>query len=355
MLKVLLLSRYGRLAASTRYRFCQYLPYLKEHGIEVTEAPFWEDSYLRAYYLGKSRTHPSYLFKAYSKRLARLLTVSRYDLVWIYLEALPWLPAWLESLLLGKRTPYVVDYDDAWFHCYDHHPSLFIRQGLKKKIDRIMQKSALVVAGNEYIAARAEAAQAQRIEILPTVINLADYPLSLQPNNEAFTIGWIGAPPTVRHLKTIHQALKKISLEPKTRIITIGAGLLQLDGVNLEARPWNPQTEVQELQRFDVGIMPLIDSVFERGKCGLKLIQYMACARPVVASPVGVNQQIVRHGENGFQAHTTEEWLHAFQVIRATPDKGKSMGKAGRSQVEQQYSLQITAPKMVEFLYQAAR
>ncbi len=355
MLKVLLLSRYGRLAASTRYRFCQYLPYLKEQGIVVTEAPFLDDGYLRNYYAGGSRTSPSYLFKAYSKRLAHLFTAATYDLVWVHLEALPWVPGWMENALLGNRTPYVVDYDDAWFHCYDQHPSFLVREILKKKIDRVMRKATLVVAGNEYIAARAEDAQAQRIEILPTVIDLAGYPLSPQPNNEAFTIGWIGTPPTVRHLKSIHPALKLICQEPTTRVIAIGDESLKLDGVNLEARPWNQQTEVQELQSFDVGIMPLIDSVFERGKCGFKLIQYMACARPVIASPIGVNQRIIKDGYNGFHATTTEEWLQAFGRIKEQKEIRNALGQAGREVVERHYCLQVTAPKLANLLISAVR
>lgn len=353
MLKILLLSRYGRLAASTRYRFCQYLPYLKEQGVEVTEAPFWGDDYLRAYYAGSRRSSPSYFLKAYSKRLAHLLTATKYDLVWVYLETLPWLPAWMEEFLLGRQTSYVVDYDDAWFHCYDQHPSWLIRKLLKQKIDRVMRRATLVVAGNEYIAARAAEAQAQRIEILPTVIDLDCYPLSPQPNNETFTIGWIGTPPTIPHLKSIEPALKQICQDSKARVVAIGAGGLRLDGVNLEARPWNPQTEVQELQSFNVGIMPLIDSVFERGKCGLKLIQYMACARPVIASPVGVNQLLVQHGKNGFQATTTEQWLDAFHLIRESPEKQRALGEAGRSKIEHEYCLEVTAPKLLNILCQA--
>ncbi len=353
MLKVLLLSRYGRLAASTRYRFCQYLPYLKEQGIAVTEAPFLGDDYLRNYYAGGGRTSPSYLFKAYSKRLAHLFTVTTYDLVWVHLEALPWLPGWIEQLLLGQRIPYVVDYDDAWFHCYDQHSSLVVRLLLKKKIDLIMRKASLVVAGNEYIAARAEKARSRRVEILPTVIDLEAYPVSPQPNNKLFTIGWIGTPPTVRHLKSIHSALKLICQEGKAQVIAIGDESLRLDGVNLEARPWNQQTEVKEIQNFDVGIMPLIDSVFERGKCGFKLIQYMACARPVIASPIGVNQQIVRDRENGFQAITTEEWLTAFRHIRDQTETRQLFGQAGREQVETSYCLQVTAPRLTKLLYSA--
>jgi glycosyltransferase involved in cell wall biosynthesis len=354
MLNVLLLSRHGRLAASTRYRFCQYLPYLKAQGITVTEAPLLDDNYLRTLYAEGKRTAGSYFLKVYSERLRYLLKTATYDLVWIHTEALPWLPGWIEQFLLGQRTPYVAEYDDAWFHRYDQHPSLFVRQLLKNKIDRVMKQAALVVAGNEYIAARAAAAGARKIEIVPTVIDLATYPLSPQPHNERFTIGWVGSPPTARHLKSIHPALKLICQEGNAQVVAVGAGSLQLEGVNLQAKVWQEQTEVQEIQRFDVGIMPLIDSVFERGKCGFKLIQYMACARPVIASPVGVNQQLVRDGDNGFQATTTEEWLAAFRKLRDHAELRPHLGAAGRKQVESSYCLQVTAPKLTRLLYDAA-
>lgn len=354
MLKILLLSRYERLAASTRYRFCQYLPYLQEQGMEVTEAPLLDDHYLRTFYATGQQRSLSYLIKAYAKRLAHLLHSSSYDLIWIQMEMLPWIPNWIERALVGSKTPCLVDYDDAWFHCYDHHPSLLVRQILKKKIDRLMKRAALVVAGNEYIAVRAQEARAPRVEILPTVIDLEAYPLVPLPQNEHFTIGWIGSPPTSHHLKSIHTALRTICQEGKTQVVTIGDESLQLEGVNLIAKPWDERTEVSEVQHFDLGIMPLVDSVFERGKCGFKLIQYMACARPVVASPVGINQQLVQNGENGFQATTTEEWLTAFRSIRDQVEIRHQFGQAGRQQVEKSYCLQVTAPKLAKLLREAA-
>lgn len=113
---------------------------------------------------------------------------------------------------------------------------------------------------------------------------------------------------------------------------------------------WSEVTEVQEMQHFDVGIMPLPDEPWERGKCGFKLIQYMACARPVVGSPVGVNCKIIKHGVNGYLAETNDEWIQALLGLKENKEHRQRMGEAGRELVEKEYSLQVTAPQLVEML-----
>ncbi|MFN7930639.1 MAG: glycosyltransferase family 4 protein [Blastocatellia bacterium] len=218
-----------------------------------------------------------------------------------------------------------------------------------------MKNAALVVAGNRYIAARATQSRARKIAIVPTVVDLAAYPLSPPPENKIFTIGWIGTPFTAHHLRSIQPALQQFCCAGNAQVVAIGAESLQLDGVNLQVKSWQQQTEAHELRQFDVGIMPLQDAAFERGKCGLKLIQYMAAARPVIATPVGVNQEIVKDGQNGFLATTTEEWLAALSWIKQDRPLGQVLGAKGRAQVEREFCLQITAPKIAQLLYQAAQ
>lgn len=117
--------------------------------------------------------------------------------------------------------------------------------------------------------------------------------------------------------------------------------------------PWREESEIQNIQRFDVGIMPLLDEPFERGKCGYKLIQYMACGLPVIASPVGVNGQIVEHGVTGFLVKSQDEWLQALAFLRDNPGRRREMGQAGRKKMEAEYSLQATAPKLAALLRSA--
>jgi glycosyltransferase involved in cell wall biosynthesis len=269
-------------------------------------------------------------------------------------EALPWLPAWLELLLLRGRTPYLVDYDDAVFHRYDQHSASVVRWLLGQKIDRVMQNARLVIAGNDYLANRATQAGAKWVEILPTVVDIDRYPLSKAPQNEVFTIGWIGTPlKFFNYIKELAPVLKEICRDGGAKVVAIGAKETNIEDIPLEIKPWSEATEVKEMQQFDVGIMPLTDTPFERGKCGFKLIQYMASSRPVIGSPVGVNAEIIEQGINGFHASSQAEWLQAFQKLKNDRYLRESMGLAGRKLVEDKYNIKITAPKMLQLLQKA--
>jgi glycosyltransferase involved in cell wall biosynthesis len=186
------------------------------------------------------------------------------------------------------------------------------------------------------------------VEVLPTVVDLEKFQYKTQTEKETFTIGWIGSPHTAKYLNTIQSALKELSLKTDVKIIFVGSGDFVLDNVLYEKREWSESTEVEEIQEFDVGIMPLIDSPWERGKCGFKLIQYMASSKPVIASPVGVNVEIVKNGVNGFLAKNSEEWIKYFMVLKNNFNLRKEMSTAGRKIVEENYSLQIVAPKLTK-------
>jgi hypothetical protein len=193
-INVLLLSRYGRLGASSRVRSYQYLPVLAEQGVRVTVAPLLPDDYVRDLYKG-GRGKPLPLAAAYLRRLGLLLGSRRYDLVWIEKEALPWLPAWYESILARLGTPFVVDYDDAVFHRYDHGPATLV-PGLAHKIARVMRHATVVLAANRYLADYARRAGARRIVELPTVVDLSRYQPSAETGNGRLRVGWIGNPLT---------------------------------------------------------------------------------------------------------------------------------------------------------------
>jgi glycosyltransferase involved in cell wall biosynthesis len=211
----------------------------------------------------------------------------------------------------------------------------------------------MVIAGNDYLADRAYQSGSQKVEVLPTVIDLDRYPLAPPPENRVFTIGWIGSPMTSYYLQEIHPALQEICRDGGAKVVAIGAGTIELKGVPLEIKPWCEATEAEELQQFDVGIMPLPDSPWEWGKCGLKLIQYMACACPVIGSPIGANRQIIEHGVNGFQSSDQQQWVEALLALKNNSLLRQSMGKAGRIKVEQQYCLQVTALKLAQLLREA--
>ena len=345
-MKILLLSRYSRLGASSRLRSYQYLPFLKSHGIDVAVAPLLNDDYVKSLYMEEKKPVFSIL-GAFIRRLGNLLNSNRFDLVWIEYEIFPWLPAWMEMILTWAGIPYIVDYDDAIFHRYDLNPHRAVRTFLGNKINKIMKQAEIVIAGNLYLANSAIRAGTKRVEYIPTVIDLDRYSIKDRMNTDAFKIGWIGSPKTAKYLNLVKPAISHLYNKGNISLSLVGSGRLELDDVPIKILKWSEETEVSDIQNFDVGIMPLPDNPWERGKCGYKLIQYMACGKPVVASPVGANTEIVEQGINGFLAGSTEAWQEALTILRNNPDLREKMGLAGRKIVEKKYCKQVTAPKLL--------
>lgn len=352
-MKVLFLTRYGRLGASSRLRTYQFLPFLEQYGIASTVQVLFSDALLAAKY---ATGHYGVVgsVAAYGARVAQLLLRDRYDLVWIEKEALPWLPTWLERALL-RGMPYVLDFDDAVFHNYDLHRSALVRRTLGQRLDRLMAHAALVTCGNDYLAQRAQRAGAARVEIVPTVIDLEHYQLFAHTGAAPLVprIVWIGSPSTAKYLRALAAPLAALAERHTFQLRVIGANVV-IPGVDVECLAWTEATEVAAIAACEVGIMPLDDSPWERGKCGYKLIQYMACGLPVVASPVGVNRDIVSTGVNGYLAGSEAEWVDALAGLLDDVQLRQQMGRAGRKIVEQKYSVQVTAPRLAR-LYRKAR
>lgn len=345
-MKVLALTRYGRLGASSRLRFYQYVPRLEQSGIAVTVAALSPDEYVARLYAGR-RPGLGSIARDYVRRLAKLASVGRYDVVWIEKELFPGAPAVVERLLSSLGVPYVVDYDDATFHRYDRSSNPLLRGLWPRKIDAVMRGAALVIAGNRYLADRARAAGARRVEILPTVVDPRRYQVRPPNAGEPFTVGWMGTPVTQRYLAPVAAPLAEV-VAGRGRVRLVGADRLPegLATGSVELRPWAEETEANDILAFDVGIMPLDDTEWERGKCGYKLLQYMAAGRAVVASPVGVNPEIVDPGVTGFLARTPEDWRSALGRLRDDPALRQRMGEAGRRRVESAYSLDLAEPRL---------
>lgn len=350
-MKILLLSRYDRLGASTRLRTLQYIPYLESQGFQIDIKPLFSNSYLEAFNSGKSRIGKA--LKGYLKRAFVLINLKQYDLIWLEKELFSYLPAIGERILSFLKIPYVVDYDDAIFHRYDYHKYFPIRFFLGKKIDVVMRKASAVIAGNRYLADRAKAADAPMVEIIPTVVDVKKYSIKTNYSKE-ISIVWIGSRTTTQYFADIVPVIQKAIEEKKflkenIKIVAIGAYEKTLEGLPVKIIPWKETEEVSEIKKYDIGIMPLPDNKWERGKCGYKLIQYMACGLPVVASPVGVNKEIITNGINGYLAETPEEWIIALSKLANDENLRKQMGENGRVLVEKNYSLQTQAPKLEQF------
>jgi glycosyltransferase involved in cell wall biosynthesis len=352
-IRVLLLSRYPPLGASSRLRFYQYLELLQADGISVSVAPFFDAGYLPQRYAGKRASAVS-LLTSYVKRIRLLQSVGRFDLVWIEYDALPWMPQGIEKRLLSGR-PYVVDYDDAIFTRYGEHPNRWRRALVAGKIAAIMREAAVVTVGNERLAEFAREAGARRVEHCPSAVDVRQYAVREQPAHAGpLVIGWIGSPSTAPYLRLVAPALREICAGGRARLVVVGSGPISLPDVPVEIRPWSADSEVRDIESFDIGIMPLPDDAWARGKSGYKLVQYMAASLPVVASAVGANCQIVQTGRTGLLVGNQDEWLAALQTLCADRALRTAMGRAGREVVEERYETRRVAPRLASILKSAA-
>jgi len=355
--KVAFLTRYAERGASSRVRAAQFAPALAAQGIDASFWPLLSDRYLALRYAGRNVFGE--VMACYWSRLRHLGAVKSADLLWIEKELLPFVPFGFESWLLGKRR-YVIDFDDAIFHNYDLAKSGVVRWLLGRKIDRLMAGAALVTAGNAYLADRAIAAGGRRVERLPSVIDLDRYPAvsCAVPRSDCIEtplrVVWIGSPSTVGYLDLVRVPFERVARDRPVELRVIGARGPHWVGVATIEVPWTAESEFGAIAAGDVGIMPLPDNLWERGKCGYKLIQYMACGLPVVASPVGVNREIVAAGVDGLLASTCEQWTAGLLQLAADPALRRRMGSRGRAKVEANYSVQAIASRLVSLLREAA-
>ncbi|MFA0031226.1 glycosyltransferase family 4 protein [Vibrio sp. 10N.261.49.A12] len=341
-MKLLLLSKYSRMGASSRLRTMQYIKFLEKSGFDIEQQALFNDDYLTRVYT-KEKIPKKLLLRCFLLRLVTLFRLYKYDVVWIEYELIPYFPPWFERLLKLIGVKFVVDYDDAIFHNYDLSSNSLIRTLLGDKIDRVMEYATAVVVGNDYLADRARVAGAKSIVTIPTVIDLRRYPKMPVYKNDNLVIGWIGSPATQNYIVRFNSVFSELSKKHDFTLRLVGASkdiVEHLIDINVEVLSWKEDSEVDYIRSFDIGIMPLNDGPWEKGKCGYKLIQYMACSVPVVASPVGINSTIVADNNCGLLANTHSQFVSSLDNLLRDEKQRSTMGKAGRKAVEEHYSVQ---------------
>ena len=340
-MRLLALTRYSALGASSRLRLYQFIDGLEHADIRVDVKPLFNDKYLQKLY-ASGRRSPVSVACAYLKRVGQLIAArGKYDVVWVEKELFPYMPLWVEKLFLGKK--YVIDLDDAIFHNYDSGIRAKLFGG---KIAGLMKGARCVLAGSPYLANYAVRAGARDVHILPTVVDV-DRIEKAKPENDKLVATWIGTDVTAKYLCEIESVLSEFVTQGGTlRLIGATRNPLICDA---ELVPWDETTEYAEIAKADIGIMPLPDQPWERGKCGYKLIQYMASGLPVLASPVGVNMDIVESGINGFLCENTSDWQAGFEKL-ADKELRQRMGEKGRDKVIAKYSLCQNLKRLKEIL-----
>lgn len=339
MIRLLGLSLYGPLAASARHRLLQYVPGLAREGIELRVDHLLGDEYLRRRFSGAPLPWGD-IAAAACRRLVELGKLARFQCAMVYGELFPLMPGQMERMLL--RRPYIYDFDDAFYLKYRRGRPAVMRWALGRKFDAVIAGASAVTAGNAVLADFAGARNPATLR-LPTVVDTDRVRPMRGTRNDRLTVGWIGSPSTAPYLGAIVEPLSRVAAEKPLRLVVIGGKAPDIPGAEVVELPWSEQSEVELMNRFDIGVMPLPDDDWARGKCAFKLIQYMACGVPVVASPVGANVDVVG-SESGILAANAQEWAEALRRLRDDPPLARRMGDAGRARIEQHYSLQRNLP-----------
>lgn len=333
-----------------RFRIEQWEPILRNSGIDITYAPFENDE-LRAvlYQSGKVLPKVSAVARNMKRRRDELADVSRYDLVYIFREAALLGPPWFERKIARSGIPIVFDFDDAVFVSYKSPTNGYLSYlKFPAKTAEICRLSTHIMAGNEYLADYARANN-DAVTIIPTTIDTDKYEfIERMDEPETITIGWSGSFSTIQHLDTIREMLQELAKQENYRLRVIGAPVYKIPGVDTEAMQWRSETELDDLRQIDIGLMPLPDENWTKGKCGLKALQYMALGIPTICSPVGVNSTIIKDGVNGFLADGPDEWIEKLKRLIHSAKLRRELGRAGRETVEREYSATAIAPKVLE-------
>lgn len=337
-INIIAFTRYDLQGASTRIRFNTYIPTFEKKKMSVLFSPLIDEKMLKNKYEGKKYNFLN-LLSTYINRFKKLIK-SKDEIYWIEKELFPWLPFWIENIFLNNKK-YVLEFDDAIFHTYDENEIYLLKYFFKNKITKLAKRASYCVVGNEYLYNYCVSAGCKKVVIIPTIVDLKHYLLNEKSENIHTKIVWIGTPETVKYLDVVFEPLVKFHKVVNFELLLIGVASSIFDNTNIKIEyiPWESKTEVKSILKGTIGIMPLVHSNWEQGKCGYKLIQYMACGLPVIGSGVGINKQIIEHGTNGYIANSNEDWYTALNELHINQERRNLMGINGRKKIEDLYSL----------------
>lgn len=353
-MRLLILAPYPqRTAPSQRFRFEQYLGRLAGHGIDAEVRSLtsgrpggggpWAGARIRTALGGAVR------------RVEDVLRCGRYDAVMVHREAYPVGPPLVERAIHRRGIPLIFDFDDAIYlpNVSDENRRLAWMK-MPSKVEAIVAVSDLVIAGNRELADWA-GARSRNVRVIPTTIDTDLYRPRPDPapSRDRVCIGWSGSRTTIEHLETVAGALRELQATHGVRLRVIGDARFRIEGAEVTATDWREETELRDLGEIDIGIMPLPDDRWARGKCGLKALQYMALAIPTVMSPVGVNAEIAAAGA-ALLARDGAEWARALGGLVADPGERRRLGAAGRQRVLERYSTDANEEAFVAALESVA-
>lgn len=349
--------RYSRLGASSRVRMFQFEEILNKSGWEVSFYPFSDDLFLRSRYQGEKAWVS--VGVSYWRRILSLREMKTADLVWVEKEFVPWAPSWIEKALIPYRGKVVYDFDDAVHEQFRDNPHAAVRVVLRNKILNTVVKSAGVLAGNSTLHKYFSTELGVDSLLVPSTIDIkriAPAEETLIDETRPFVFGWIGTPVTYEaYVEPLLPMFESVAENLGAEFQVIGVPEPSEHPEIVKYFPWSLEEEARLLQGLDVGIMPLRDDSWSRGKCGYKLLQYMAVGKAVIASPVGVNAEIVSHGKTGYLVREESDWVSYLTMLAEDRILSAAMGKKGYAKVSSNYSLQNLGRQLVDYFDQLAR
>ena len=273
----------------------------------------------------------------------------QFDYIFIYRDAF-FFGTFFEKRLKRSGAKLIFDFDDSiWLK--DENPGQSVFQKLKNplKTNTIISLCDVAIAGNEYLRDHAKQF-CRNVPIIPTTIDLEEYsPIEVKKDENRVCVGWSGSLTTIKHFESAIEALARVKSEfDNVYFKVVGDGKYSNDKLDVKGLPWKKQTEIEDLCEIDIGIMPLPDDDWSKGKCGLKGLQYMALGIPTIMSPVGVNSDIVQDGVNGMLASSEDEWVKKLSLLVQAKELRKTMGEAGRVTVLKEYSVVANKNKWLE-------
>ena len=359
-MNLLTFTKYSYEGPSSRYRFYNYKESFAKNNIEMSIKPLFD----RNYFMAESKWQKTLVAViSYVKRLLLVLQVllspTKYDLILLEYELFPYLPAWFEYLFFKRGVHYIVDYDDAIFHKYDMYTNTLLKKVWGNKIAEVMTYAQTVVVCNPYLEAYASKYNGHIVTI-PTVVLLDKYVETMHTyqkrEDDNFVIGWIGSWTTGVYVLEIIPAMKKLVQKYdniRFHLVGFNEKLLseqEREDTHIDVIAWNEETEIEHILNFNVGMMPLPDDAWSRGKCGFKLVQYMSCKKPVIASAVGVNCTLVEDGKNGLLVKSPEEWFKAFETLYLDNELREEMAQNNFIKITKKYNHPTHSQRYVELL-----
>lgn len=341
-----------------RFRWEQWAPHLRKEGIRLTFMAFESESLHEVLYQrGRHLRKAVLMLESLARRVGMLARVPDFDLVVVYREVAIIGPPLLEILLAHKGVPVVYDFDDPiWIPYSSPSNGIFARLKFTGKTRTICRLAERVTVGNRLLATWARR-HSREVDVVPSTIDMTQYPVQLKNSGPVPTLGWTGSHSTLPFLQGVWDCLGRLAAWQRFRLVVVShteSPALPPLPVEVICKRWQASTEANDLHEVDIGLAPFPDTGWTPWRCHGKVLQYMAAGIPTIASNVGIMPDYIHDGDNGFLVRSSQEWIDRLLLLIQHPSFRKRMGETARQTIEERFSAQVWVPRVKEILWAAA-